>query len=200
MVVARSLEDGTEQILAGLSLVHWSGLATWNAQEMRFETVDEGGFEMAAALRHRLFGRLICWITFSVGAEYILKGTCISAGVLTPTSKSVLSAPGEDLEQWTDSVLSKRGGPKESVPQYGALGDVNKKIEQLPRKHGVDLRRVQASFEFLRDAIRNRDLHRYAKNIRTMNFPTVEALLLPAINDLLKIFGTDRLPPDLDAG
>jgi hypothetical protein len=68
------IEDGWEQIRAGLELIVWSHLALWNPDELRLIVTTSELFKSHATHVHPERSRLLCWISFSVGCEYIVKG------------------------------------------------------------------------------------------------------------------------------
>lgn len=76
------IQDGWNQIRAGLELIVWSKLAHWNAPCLTLEVADGAQFESADGwpMIHPEFGRLICWITFSAGSEYVIKGVFMVHG------------------------------------------------------------------------------------------------------------------------
>jgi len=69
----------SDQISAGISLIDWSHLAFWKGG--RFEANTRYVFEDHHPRVHERFGRLICWLQFSVGAEYLAKGFCLIHGI-----------------------------------------------------------------------------------------------------------------------
>ena len=75
-----SPHEGWQQIRAGVALIQWSKLASWDGEKARFEPSSQDEFEAWAGKIHQDFGRLICWIAFSVGSEYLIKGVCLVKG------------------------------------------------------------------------------------------------------------------------
>ncbi len=88
------------QITAGVALLHRSKLLEWTKNG--FIAVDPDAFEYSA--RHdvdRAYGRLICWLTFSAGAEYLAKGLCLAHGISSFLSQtSVPIIPTHDVDSW----------------------------------------------------------------------------------------------------
>ncbi len=72
-----SQSEGQKQIQAGINLICWSKLARWGGESKKFVTLPEEEFECFAKSVNSDYGRLICWVTFSVGAEYLAKGVCL---------------------------------------------------------------------------------------------------------------------------
>lgn len=186
-------EDGWQQIRAGTSLVAWSRLARWDAQALCFAPARQQDFESDHAGVHATYGRLICWVAFAVGAEYLCKGVCLLQGlrVYEPSRKKVIRppVPGEDLECWVSLVnQGKDGAP--SVQQEDlrtrTLAQVVDQVRQIAELGG-NRDRVVASMKFLASTIRNRDAHRYAQNVRSFHFSAVPDLLVPSLNDLLAV-------------
>ena len=56
--------EAWKQIRAGVSLVVWSRLATWDSASLRFTAIEEKHYEAAASQIHRTYGRLISWLIF----------------------------------------------------------------------------------------------------------------------------------------
>ena len=78
------IEEGWRQVEAGVSLIVWSRLAFWDAQNVSLAASKEADFESRAGHKgvHGRFGRLICWIAFGVGGEYLAKGIRSAIGTL----------------------------------------------------------------------------------------------------------------------
>lgn len=70
--------NGRLQVTAALSLLESSRLVHWKAGSACFTPVDWETFE--SSWREDVdpvFGRIICWINFSAGAEFLAKGICL---------------------------------------------------------------------------------------------------------------------------
>ena len=61
-------------------------------------------------------------------------------------------------------------------------------------KNCVNQEQCKASFEWLRDAARNRDAHQYAKDVRALQFYTIEALIVPMLNTALNTIDWEEQP------
>lgn len=94
------IEDGTRQLAAGIALLGESGLLRWSEAGSKFEPVRESSFETKAVALHPRFGRVMLWVLFSTGSEYLLKGALIVSGHFTPIPKASLS---ENDVPWTDA-------------------------------------------------------------------------------------------------
>ncbi|HEY6330764.1 MAG TPA: hypothetical protein VI756_15635 [Blastocatellia bacterium] len=186
-ITADFQEEGWRQIEAGLALVTWSNLAVWNARGLCLLATSEGKFESPAGhnLVHKQFGRLICWISFGVGAEYLAKGVLLLHGFLQPRGKKVLRPPWpeEDIATWVALVNKDDASVMDEDLDFGTLGTL-----PLGRVGGTIAERelVKASYKLLANTIRNRDAHRYARNVRAFHFQAVERLFVPSFNILLR--------------
>jgi hypothetical protein len=152
------IENGWRQIRAGLGLIVWSRLASWNQLELTLAPADNSEFESNVGWRvvHDEFGRLLCWIAFSVGSEYIAKGTFMSRG--------------------QDSTNMEFG----SLPWSRVL-------ERSDRKS------VAPIIKSLAREIRNRDVHRYSRNVRASHLLDVESRFVPALNVIFASFDQEEL-------
>jgi hypothetical protein len=119
------IEEGLRQIEAGVNLVIWSKLAFWDAKNLSLVASKESNFESRAGHKevHGQFGRLICWIAFGAGAEYLIKGVCLLNGCdLNKTSKCTRpSQPGEDIDNWVRLVNNNDPSMLESDIYFGTL-------------------------------------------------------------------------------
>ena len=102
--------DGRLQVLAGGALLRRSNLVEWNGSGKRYIPVSRETFEYV----HRtqidpVFGRLICWLNFSAGAEMLAKGVCLLR--LETDFRRLNYAPEyptNDVSSWVESYW--RGG------------------------------------------------------------------------------------------
>jgi hypothetical protein len=192
-------DEGWLQIRAGVSLIVWSGLARFDAENLKFKPVDVRDFESDAGhcKVHREFGRLICWIAFSVGAEYLAKGACLLKGRILTKSIPVIRAPGsdEDLEVWSKDVNAGHAWDEEKGLSLGTLAQTPiQSIETLGHQSNVvSAARVSAAIKFLANTIRNRDAHRYERDVRAAHFQAVPRLFVPAFNALLRCLDQPEL-------
>lgn len=190
-------EKGRLQIRAGLELVTWSRLAHRDHETRMLVAAEEGVFESEVGhyAVHPEFGRLVCWIAFGVGAEYVARGACLIGGlereiIEKKRTFDVLQAPtyGADLEAWVAQTKRKDSLVWEKRPGFRTLGSLPiDKIVSL----GQERDRVAASMKLLASAIRNRDVHQYVQNVRALQFYTVGALFVPALNSLLRSCALD---------
>src|SRR5437016_9784663 len=105
------------QFEAALSLLEYSRLTVIRGPVIHFEPTDSGQFENHWPTIHPAFGRLLCWISFSIGAEYLAKVAGIQQGVLSPKPGPVIQPPTQgDLANWAAQIVS--GKPPEQEIQY----------------------------------------------------------------------------------
>lgn len=167
-----SLSEGWTQINAGIALIDWSGLAKWKKSSCIFLAANSTSFEELAGTRDVSYGRVLSWIVFSAGCEYLIKGLCIVRKLMSGKSKPVLRTPEptEDLKAWIAAALIDAPSVRSNIISYGTLGEIP--IDQLldgdPK---ADL--SKAAFKLLRQRIRNRDMHIYQSNVRASHFHIV---------------------------
>jgi hypothetical protein len=189
----KTTEDGWRQIQAGVSLVTWSWLASWDSQALYFVPAEQGAFESKHAGVHGSYGRLICWLTFAVGAEYLCKGVCLLKGlsVFETKPKNVIRPPktGEDLQQWVNLVNQQKDGAPDVQEKELRTKTLTQMVDEVQKitELGSNRDRVAASLKFLASTIRNRDAHRYVQNVRSFHFSAIPDLLVPSLNDLLGV-------------
>ena len=101
-----------EQVRAGLALIQWSRLAYLDDQDGKVvlvATPEECFEKVAVPSIHKEYGRVIAWIAFSVGCEYLLKGVCIDKKGLTEEEQWMFSFPPKGQTQtgaWKDEVIN----------------------------------------------------------------------------------------------
>lgn len=184
-------DNGWEQIRAGVSLIQWSRLATWERSKCVLRASSEARFESLVIRRHRQFGRVISWITFAAGTEYFLKGARIVKGLKTATStqKRILRppAPSEDVLQWVTMAADGNALVFEDVTPSLPLGKrpISKVLNGLPNPS-----RALMALDMFTQSIRNRDAHRYCQNVRPAHFHVIPQLLVPTLNDVLSLLDT----------
>ncbi|MFZ0887149.1 MAG: hypothetical protein WA005_01735 [Candidatus Binataceae bacterium] len=193
------IENGWEQIKAGLALVTLSKLSSWDAQTLKLVPEKEDNFESACRSIHPDFGRLICWIAFGVGGEYLSRGAFMLMRKCDPTKPIYVIQPpeqGDDIEVWVQRVNKKdpsvRKAEFESAMKFGDLPWKEILSSQPDRDF------VSASMKLLAGKIRNRDAHRYAKSVRAFHFHVVKSLFVPAFNILLALVDQAELRSRLD--
>jgi hypothetical protein len=195
------------QVAAGISLLRKSGLLSWDDGEARFTLEPEIPFEERAAAEDLLFGRLMKWMQFSAGFEFLVKGVLLLHGAFPKTSKLVLDIPKESesrTQGWWVSV-GNGNATKAAKPSFGTLGTIThaekdkssllKTFLQERVGFGIsqdDCNQVLSACELLRDAIRNRDAHAYMPNVRKQQHALVH-LLVPALNTLLRLAADDEM-------
>ena len=194
-----SAPDVSDQISAGISLIDWSHLAFWKGG--RFEANMRYVFEDHHPRVHERFGRLICWLQFSVGAEYLAKGFCLIHGIeIVKSKKKVLITPAQGtIDSWITAALQKKA-PTEEVEMMGAFSTLLNpdaprsgllmKACASAKMASADSDRVLAAYMFLIQTIRNRDAHFYAKAVREEQFYLVPELFVPCFNALC---GTQKM-------
>jgi hypothetical protein len=68
-------EISWKQVVAGIDILNWSKLASWNPAQGRLNAAkDEVSFDTHWDEIHHRSGRWLCWIAFSVGAESLVRG------------------------------------------------------------------------------------------------------------------------------
>ena len=89
----------------------------------------------------------------------------------------------ENIENWIALVIAKDPTVNDVDIKFGTLNDRPlKKILKTDKERDF----VEASYELLRSSIRNRDAHRYTRNVRAFHFRAVESLFVPAFDILLE--------------
>ncbi len=195
--------DGRLQLTAALALLESSRLVLWATDALTFRPVERDKFK--AGWRkdvHPIFGRLICWIAFSAGAELLAKGVCLSRGIDLRNPRDVPIYPQGDLDAWAHAFLrNQKAGGTVTVSDFGTLGEL---ISGKPSKDGRAARpsplkalcrmhraspqvqeRVLAAYTLLARSIRNRDAHVYVPNVRDQHFSLVPTLFTGIFNLLI---------------
>jgi hypothetical protein len=188
--------DGRLQVTAAISLIEFSRLLQWESCLARFAPVPHDEFESACQSDiDQTFGRLICWITFSAGAEFLAKGACLLHGVGIHEQRPVPLHPrsGMDLSEWARRFNRNwRHAGTVDTTYFGTLGNLtegpNAPLKQLfaildPPDEDTEL--VLAAYKLLTRAIRNRDAHAYVPNVRDDHFSLVPDLFTKSFNLLL---------------
>jgi hypothetical protein len=121
------------QITAGATLLHRSKLVEWSPSAGRFSSVSDDAFEYSA--RNDIdpaFGRLICWMTFSSGVEFLGKGLCIERGIdfWNLALASTCDIPTYPISAW---LADTNGRPKiKKIPSYGTIGSLTRQLNGSP--------------------------------------------------------------------
>jgi hypothetical protein len=153
------IEEGRLQLTAAARLLQHSGLLRWHTA-MECSAVDWQEFEDHWRTIDPYFGRLMCWITFSAGAEFLLKGVCLVQGVEVghrPHSFGTLD---------------------------GALKQLDRLFHTVPTIGKDEQRAVKRAYERLKK-IRDRDVHAYWPNVRDGDFILVGETFVPSFNLML---------------
>ncbi len=186
---------GREHIRSAVNLINWSGLAVWQSDQNCFQPLEEHEFVKCHESRGE-FGRLINWLVFSVGAEYLAKGVCLANGAVNPNKVKVLEYPPIEgpIDAWVMDVLNETA-PRVDQIAYGTLrkyygkkpeSSYFAKLRQKGRLSDEKFRLVVAGYRVLGEAIRNRDAHTYVRDVRGGHFHLVEKLFVPCFNALLE--------------
>ena len=194
--------DGRLQVTAGISLLEISRLVRWDPASSMFVPIPREMFERSwYDTVDPVFGRLICWINFSAGAEFLAKGVCLLHGVEIRWKDKVPLYPTSDLKTWATEFHSftkknlKRYGSMDTT-NFGALGHlvypkkVTKKsaFELLCEKvlaRDDQREMLLAAYKLLAATIRNRDSHAYVPNVRDGHFLLVPDLFTRCFNLLV---------------
>jgi hypothetical protein len=179
----------------------WSRLAYFDRAKLRLVSADGGDFELAAHSVDNEIGRLICWINFGVGCEYLVRGICLIHGrkVINNPKRPVLKPPsiGTNMRKWAPMVQSEVAPTEKQVEfiMLAPLADHARTLVADPN----DATFVWASLKLLAAAVRNRDAHRYVRGIRASQFHGVADLFVPALNILMTTLDCSDLTIALDA-
>lgn len=150
--------------MAGVTLILKSHLLLWHPTRQRFIATTETAFESHWPQVDNTFGRLMCWIMFSAGAEFFGKGVCL----------------------W-NSIEVRRFYPHRTF-DFGTMKTLIGKFPELfQAKNATDAQKTLVSdgYKRLQESIRNRDAHGYHRGVRQKDFPLVESHFLGAFNTLL---------------
>jgi len=116
--------DGRLQVLAGTALLEKSRLVEWNASACEFFAVERDAFEAKWQKEiDPVFGRLLCWIVFSAGAEFLAKGVYLLRGMEIQSKGEVPAYPTGDFKNWAAKFRDDwRYFGTVPVTQFGSLG------------------------------------------------------------------------------
>jgi len=188
-----SINEGWTQIRAGVSLIIWSKLAKWDTQKLEFVPTNKDEFEKTAngwRQVHNEFGRLICWVAFGVGSEYLVKGICILNNQIQTEHRNVIRFPNEheSVQDWAQKVCQTPINPSvlETANSFGTFGTLVEPVKQILANNSLTERDLTvAAIKLLYKTFRNRDAHQYTQNVRAFHFHTVPLVFVPAFNILL---------------
>lgn len=198
--------EGQLQLLAGFRLLQWSHLILWNEDNSQFTPNTHEEFtrwreQLDATFERRMqaektFGRLSCWIAFSVGAEYFAKGACLwrHIDIRKTENGTMIQRPSADdnISSWALRWAGKVA--KSTRVVYRTMGSMVygpnylKQLASHPNvKLSVDERAMLiAGYRLLAAEIRNRDAHLYVRDVREDDFPLVQRVFVPCLNTLVK--------------
>jgi len=160
-----------EILAAALHLiVEQSRLANWNAASPRLAAVDEGFFNNL--VHETEFGRLVSWIHFAVGAEYLIKAACLARGA-APMKVNREGYPDMDVL----GPYYEQRKQREGSPYIGGL------LSSLHRDYEVE--DALTWCKDLTQRVRNRDLHLLVKGVREGDFWKLADYYVPLLNCML---------------
>jgi hypothetical protein len=82
MIILDMKLEGRLQIAAALALLKHSRLVRWVPNGPGFVAAQREAFEATWPKEvYPVFGRVICWILFSAGAELLAKGVCLACAI-----------------------------------------------------------------------------------------------------------------------
>ncbi len=180
--------EGRLQADAGLSLLRQPHLVKCDVKSEQLIIVDQEYFRSNSEKVDPQFGRLICWLLFSTGAEFLAKGVCLARDIEIRKPKDVLARPTAPLQDWIDHLDT---APRRKAMNFGTLGDLTEKAGYLDQLCKVvsatptDRNTVLAAYTFLQKSVRNRDAHAYVQNVREAQFGLVQELFVRSFNLLL---------------
>jgi hypothetical protein len=186
--------DGRLQATAGAVLLHRSRLLQWSSDAGEFVTVPHVAFEYSWRMdMDPAFGRLMCWIQFSAGAEFWLKGLCLLHDIDVRKEIEVAAYPTGDVDSWARRYNQNwRSDGSVRVSSFGTLGSLTWRegnalsfLDRLmtagnaaPGEREV----VRAACHLLAKSIRNRDAHGYVPNVRDSHHNLVPELFARCLN------------------
>lgn len=190
----------TEKQLLGaaISAITLSCLADWNAEGLKFDgQTDDSKFE---AYHETLgpYGRWVCWTLFSVGAENLVKASCMTVGFEPKTmSLGFQSLPEKDADSEALvaelKTIQHAGGRRTKgyeILHYQTLGDLRKNwLPELAKALNLNPNEeayLIGGVRLLTDVIRNRDAHAYQPMQRVANFYLVNQVFIPCFEILLR--------------
>ena len=121
-----AMTDGILQVAAAVALLENSRLVGLIPERCEFVPVTGEAFESSWRRDvDPVFGRVICWISFAAGAEFLAKGTCLARGVQIRKPKRVPAYPTTSIEEWVPQFLKPGGSyDKMHVTDFGTLSNL----------------------------------------------------------------------------
>lgn len=188
-----ALDDGRLQVTAAVSLLEKSLLVEWDSRTARFNPIQKDQFEQTWRRNvDPVFGRLICWIMFAVGSEFLAKGVCLVREIEIRTEQEVPRYPSEPIKQWASKYRKDwRVGGTMMTTFFGTLSDLttDKKSEASLSRLCTEVSATDeqkelllASYDLLRKTIRNRDAHAYVANVRDLHHSLVPEIFCQCFN------------------
>ena len=191
--------DGRLQVTAALSLLEFSRLVKWSPDTAKFTPVPRETFESSWRKEiDPVFGRLICWINFSAGAEFLAKGVCLLRGVEFRKTQEVPVHPSTDLTEWVTQFrkdwTSTGTVPTTYFSTLGQLVGIGRRTKNDPalkrlctnmKAAGDQEELLLAAYELLARTVRNRDAHAYVPKVRDHYLSLVPDLFARCFNLLV---------------
>lgn len=186
-------DDGRLQTIAGTRLLENSHLVTWDLSKARFNPIGKHQFEEVWRRDiDPIFGRLICWIMFSSGAEFLAKGVCLVRGIEFRREQKVPAYPLEPIQDWASNLLNGSGKAGQiETTNFGTFGDLTGQkgaLSRLCEKVCADQEHRElliAAYTLLQKTIRNRDAHAYVPNARDFHHSLVAEIYCECFNLLV---------------
>jgi hypothetical protein len=195
--------DGKLQVIAAASLLQHSQLVQWKRESATFIPVERETFESYAEAIDRSFGRLLSWISFAAGAEFLAKGVCLLHEIEIREAIMVPGYPIRNLDTWITNYQPNAPGTV-SVTSFRTLGFLlNGAFKQLCTAANAsqdEEKLLVAAYSLLARSIRNRDAHAYVPKVRDQHFALVAELFTKSFNLLISWIpdGNDALNSWLD--
>lgn len=164
------MDEGRLQATAAAHLLQKSRLVQWHQTDAVFAAEDWQIFEGYWRTIDPFFGRVICWITFSAGAELLLKGVCLANDV------EIRQPPNSDGTRFFGAI-----GKLWQGPQKPPLQCLFEKKGASTDQQGT----VLDTYKHLTKMIRNRDAHGYLPKVRNKDFSQVFERFVPCFNLLM---------------
>ncbi|MEQ1794054.1 MAG: hypothetical protein ABL970_07675 [Nitrospira sp.] len=187
-----AFDDGRLQVTAAVSLLEKSRLVGWDLKSARFISFERDKFEQSWQYDvDPVFGRLICWIMFSVGAEFLAKGACLVRGVEIRTEKKVPCYPSGDIQSWASNFNKEwHATGTTTTTFFGTLGTLTSKGPDAPLSRlcskacatNDQKELLMATYGLLQMTIRNRDAHAYVANVRDLHHWLVPEMFCKCFN------------------